>query len=322
MDSTAPGLAEETIGPDEPSLTADFIRFLKDVSARRHPSGVIRRFNQGRAAGCVEAVFTVRANLPVELRVGVFSTAASYPAWIRFANASSTTDREKDIRGMSIKVTGVEGDNLTEGTAVQDFVLNSHPVMPAAGTRDFLALLRAMEAGGVRRAMYFLTHPRSARVGLAARQHPTSHLDIPYWSATPYLFGQGRAVKYVVQPTSRRRSALPEPLTDRYLRDALAAHLAREEATFEFLVQLQINGRTMPIEDALTEWKEEESPYQAVADIRIPIQDVDLAGRSARCEEVAFNPWHCLREHRPLGSMNRARREIYQAMAEFRKAGA
>ena len=27
--------------------------------------------------------------------------------------------------------------------------------------------------------------------------------------------------------------------------------------------------------------------------------------RVARCEQTAFNPWHCLPEHRPLGSMNR-----------------
>ena len=37
-----------------------------------------------------------------------------------------------------------------------------------------------------------------------------------------------------------------------------------------------------------------------------------------RCEQVAFNPWHCLAEHRPLGGMNRARRQIYEAMAQLR----
>ena len=30
---------------------------------------------------------------------------------------------------MSIKVSGVGGDNLTAGESNQDFVLNSHPVM-------------------------------------------------------------------------------------------------------------------------------------------------------------------------------------------------
>jgi hypothetical protein len=56
----------------------------------------------------------------------------------------------------------------------------------------------------------------------------------------------------------------------------------------------------------------------AVARIRIPTQSIDDPGRTTQCEQTAFNPWHCLPEHRPLGSMNRARREIYRAMAQYR----
>ena len=88
------------------------------------------------------------------------------------------------------------------------------------------------------------------------------------------------------------------------------------------MIQLQIDPRTMPIEDATVEWKERDAPYLAVARIRIPHQDVGDPEATRQCEEAAFNPWHCLAEHRPLGSMNRARREIYQAMAEFRHARA
>ena len=68
-----PGLAEETIGSDEASVAAEFISFLTTVSARHHPSGVMPRFNQGRAAGCVDAEFTVLHDLPPELRVGLFA---------------------------------------------------------------------------------------------------------------------------------------------------------------------------------------------------------------------------------------------------------
>ena len=35
---------------------------------------------------------------------------------------------------------------------------------------------------------------------------------------------------------------------------------------------------------------------------------------------MMFNPWHSLMAHTPLGGMNRARREIYRAMAEFRRS--
>jgi hypothetical protein len=311
-------LAQETISPDEGAVTADFIAFLKAVSLKRFPTGPMRRFNQGRASGCVEAEFTVLDTLPTEHRVGLFAEARTYSAWIRFANATSQTDRDRDVRGMSIKLRDVPGGNLTPGATTQDFILNSHPVMMSSGPRDFLELLRATEAGGVRTAWYFLTHPQSARIALAARQHPTSHLDIPYWSTTPYLFGPGRAVKYIARPSSPRISTLPSRLTDNYLHDAMADYLARSDASFDFLTQFQADSRTMPIEDAAIEWKERESPYLLVARIRIRRQELDAPGRADLCEQLSFNPWNCLVDHRPLGGFNRARREIYRAMAEFR----
>ena len=316
----AQGLAEEVIAPDEEAVTADFIAFLEAASRRRHPSGPIRRFNQGRAAGCVEAEFLVSAGLPAALRVGLFATPGTYRAFIRFANASSATDRDKDVRGMSISIADVPGENLTPGARTQDFVLNSHPVMVAPDTKEFMAFLEANEAGGLRRILYFAAHPALARIGLAAQQHHSCHLDIPYWSATPYLFGTGRAVKYIVRPRSNRTSQVPSPLTDNYLSEALLQRLAAGDAAFDFLVQFQLDADRMPIEDATVEWKEEESPYVAVASIRIPQQQMAAPGAGA-CEESAFNPWHSLVEHRPLGSLNRARRAIYPALSAFRRGG-
>lgn len=320
MDTTTAGLAREHVAADEAAVIADFIAFLKRVSAQRHPTGVVKRFNQARHAGCVEATFTVLDALPDAHRVGLLARPRTFPAWIRFAHASSQSDRDKDIRGMSITVRDVDGANLTPGATSQDFVLNSHPVMVAPDTRNFLELLQATEAGGFRRALYFLTHPRSARIGLAARQHHTCHLDIRYWSTTPYLFGPGRAVKYIVRPTSARTSRLPDPLTDTYMHDALKVRLEETDATFDFMIQFQHDERATPIEDASVEWMERDAPYVTVARIHIPAQDIDTAERMAACERVAFNPWHCLADHRPLGNFNRARRDIYRAMAEVRGA--
>jgi hypothetical protein len=320
MTTTISQLAEETVDAAEARVTADFIAFLKAATLRRQPTGPVRRFNQGRAAGCVHAQFTVLDTLAAVHRVGIFAIPRTFEAWIRFANASSQSDREKDVRGMAIRLSGVPGQNLTPGATRQDFVLNSHPVMVAANTKDFLELLKAMDAGGLRQVSYFLSHPRSAMIGFQARQQPTSHLDIPYWSATPYLFGREHAVKYVVQPISTRGTALPNPLTDTYLRDRLRAHLRESDASFEFFIQFQTDTRRMPIEDATVEWREADSPYVRVARIRIPRQDIDAAGRAEACEQISFNPWHCLADHRPLGSLNRARREIYEAMSQLRAA--
>ena len=319
MTRAALELAKETIAVDEAAVTGRFIAFLRDASERRHPSGPIRRFNQGRDAGCVEAEFVVRDDLPPEHRVGLFAEPRTYRAFVRFANASSSTDREKDLRGMSIALSDVDGHNLTPTATRQDFVLNSHPVMVAPDTKEFLALLQAMEGGGLRRLLYFASHPGAARIGLAARQQPTCHLDISYWSTTPYLFSPGRAVKYIAKPCSQRTSRLPERLTDAYLRDALRAHLAQDEACFDFMIQFQLDGREMPIEDATVEWKEQRSPYLPVARLRIPRQGIDDAARLRSCEEIAFNPWNCLTDHRPLGGLNRARKDIYHSLAQLRR---
>lgn len=313
------GLAIETIADDEAAIVGDFIAFMKEASRTRAaatvPPGPITRFNQARQAGCVDAEFIVPAGLPEAHRVGLFAEAKAYAARIRFANATSSSDKDEDIRGMSIKVLGVAGENLTAGATEQDFVLNSHPVMMAANTREFLELLEANEAGGLRRIAYFASHVEAARIARAAQKHHSCHLDIPYWSATPYLFGAGQAVKYGVYPTSNQKSPMPRHLTDTYLTDALRARLGEREATFDFSVQFQTDPVQTPIEDATVEWH---SPYARVATIRIPAQPLDAAGGDQRCEEMRFNPWHALTPHRPLGSMNRARREIYRSMAEFR----
>lgn len=319
MKPSTPGLAEEVIDPDEAEVTAAFIAFLEEASRQRHPSGTIRRFNQGRAAGCVDAEFVVPDGLPSALRVGLFAVPGTYRAFIRFGNALSGSDEEKDTRGMSISVAGVPGENLTPGATSQDFVLNSHPVMVARDSKSFMDFLEANEEGGLRRIVYLASHPEVARIGLAARGNPTCHLDIPYWSTTPYLFGPGRAVKYIARPASGRTTPMPEALSDHYLDEALRNHLAAGDARFDFLVQFQTDPERMPIEDATVEWKEEDSPYVGVASIRIPQQPVASPG-TGPCEQVAFNPWHCLAAHRPLGSMNRARRAIYPALSALRRS--
>lgn len=319
MSINTPAVAEEVVGPDEAAVVTAFVEFLKATSTKHHPTGTVPRFNQGRAAGCVDAEFIVPADLPSDLCVGLFAEPRTYKARIRFANASSKSDTERDVRGMSIKVSNAAGDNLTAGVSDQDFILNSHPVMMVGHTSTFLDLLKAVEEGGAREGLFFVTHPLAAAVALASRQHTTSHLEIPYWSTTPYLFGPGRAVKFSVRPVSPRPTPLPDPLTDSYLHERLVAHLEHEEAAFDFLVQFQTDSRKMPIEDASVEWREHDSPFRPVARIRIPVQHVDAAD-ALSCERISFNPWHARTEHRPLGDFNRARRDIYRAMAAFRGA--
>ena len=37
------------------------------------------------------------------------------------------------------------------------------------------------------------------------------------------------------------------------------------------------------------------------------------------CEHMTFNPWNCLEQHRPLGSINRMRLAVYLASLQVRQ---
>jgi hypothetical protein len=53
------------------------------------------------------------------------------------------------------------------------------------------------------------------------------------------------------------------------------------------------------------------NPLEPVAKIIIPCQDVISDERDRFCENLSFNPWHSLAEHKPLGVVIRVRKQIY-----------
>jgi len=85
--------------------------------------------------------------------------------------------------------------------------------------------------------------------------------------------------------------------------------IANEPTAWDFRVQLRTDADKMPIEDASVEWPEVSSPYRAVVTIDIEPQSSWSEDRArVGDDQLAFSPWHGLAAHRPLGSVNRARR--------------
>jgi hypothetical protein len=74
----------------------------------------------------------------------------------------------------------------------------------------------------------------------------------------------------------------------------------------------------MPIEDTSIEWDEAISPFETVADIRLPAQDFDSPEQNIDCDNLSFNPWHALPEHRPIGGINRLRKAVYESISSYR----
>ena len=226
---------------------------------------------------------------------------------------------------MSIKVLDVAGDNLTPGQSAQDFILNSHPVMMVGHTRPFLQLLQAVDAGGARPAL-FLTHPQAAAVALWSRRHATSRLEISVLEHDAVSLRCGACR----QSTSCARVALSDDAAaqsaDRPLPAGTADRTSRPRGgPVRFLRPVsrrpaQNAESKMPASNGGSRT----SPSRRVAGIRIPAQRIDDAADAPSCERLSFNPWNALPDHRPLGDFNRARREMYAAMAAFRseRAGA
>ena len=76
----------------------------------------------------------------------------------------------------------------------------------------------------------------------------------------------------------------------------------------------------MPIEDAKKPWPEDESPYRAVARLRIPLREAYAAERADTVENnFSFSPAHTLPVHRPSGGSNRTRLAAYTTLASLRR---
>jgi hypothetical protein len=308
--------------PGEEALTARLISLIKEMLEKNYLTGTTYRDTHAKGHAAVRGEFVVAPGLPEELRVGLFREARTYPCWVRFANLSPTPrpDIRGDVRAMSIKLMGVEGRMLSqddEAARTMDIIMMGAPKFLAPNLAQFYDLEVALDKGLLSQAWFFATHPRIAAIILGSFKKCANLLEMPYWSQTPYLFG-ARAVKYHIRPRRPATSKVPRPAPKNYLRQRLAQDLARSDAYFDFMIHFQTDAERMPIEDPTVEWDEALSPYVRLATVRIPPQNCDTPARRMFCENLSFNPWRTLPEHRPLGGINRARREVYPAISSFR----
>jgi hypothetical protein len=321
----SPARIEDPPEPDEERLVARIEEVMRRQLEKDYAPADTKRDAHPKHTGLLEASFNVPAGLPADLRVGIFSEARTYKAWVRTSNASARpqSDAVADARGFAIKILDVPGDKIEESDEprTQDFVLLSHPRMPLGTVRLFhdAIVLSNRFSPLVFLAKMVLTGRRQIIKDLAAaRILPSSPLEIRYWSTTPYRFGPDRAVKYSLLPTSGVTSALPSPLTASYLSEAMQKRLTerRQEATFDFAVQFRKGD--MPLHDASPRWDETLSPFVKVASLSIPAQTFRTDERNRLAEVLSFSPAHARVEHQPLASVNRARMRVYRANSDFR----
>jgi hypothetical protein len=321
---------EENIRPGEAEEFAGFAEKIQSIQEAHaaNNGGAVKRGFHAKVHACVRAELSVLEDVPEEARHGVFAEPHTYPAWVRLSNGQGKTqdDRERDVRGLAIKIVGVEGKKLLEieeDAKTQDFLMTNRAASHVDDAAEFMEFAEATTST-LKFAGYLATHPKVALRLAKVKKDVPSLLSEQYWSGGAYKLGP-RATKFSARPCEPLAKEMPKDPSPDYLREDFGASLAQADACFELMVQFQSDPAAQPIERASVEWKESEAPFVPVARLRIPKQELDVpenaeraAAEAAYCEKLSFTPWHALPDHRPLGHINRARKAVYQASREHR----
>jgi len=332
-----PVSAQEQIPADEAAMTQDTIQTAIRIVDQHRDNTRYLRDAHAKAHGCVKAQVKVLEDLDPALRQGVFKTPGqTWQAVMRLSNGNAYPqfDSIRDARGMAIKLQDVPGAQLMpsqQGRAEQDFVMFNHPNFFVSDVAEYRQNIAAQADGKKMLAFFPSWDPRSWQVrhlfiALATlAPAPASPTQTTYYSVSPYKFGAANA-KFRVAPDTDNCPAYDLPKQNQelpnFLRNALAQQLStdRMPACFVLQIQRQNANRYMPIEDTSVEWKASDAAFQTVARITVEPQDFDTPSQNLACDNLSFNPWHGLEEHRPIGGINRLRKAVYDSVSQYRHA--
>lgn len=249
-----------------------------------------------------------------DLKVGVFADGDKRPCWIRLSSDTQPTSPDlHTTMGIGIKVFDVPGPKLFGAGDTADFILQNHDVFFIDDATEFAAFTKAGVIDG-NYPKYLRNHPKTAKILDEMAKPEASCLTASYWGLLPHKFGNGKFVKYKLEPVGAQPG---EPFDDaNYLGIDLGGRLRRGEARFQFQVQLRTDPETMPLDKATVKWK---SPWIHIADLVIPRQDIEQRGQAGYGENLSFNIWRTPPDQQPQGSIAEARRRVYEGSADQRR---
>jgi hypothetical protein len=101
-------------------------------------------------------------------------------------------------------------------------------------------------------------------------------------------------------------------------RPGLVTELRERPFEFDIQVQLCVDLDHMPVEDLTVAWSETLSPFVTVAKLRLPVQDIGGDDNFEKMDSTSMTQWRCTEDHRPLGNIQRARKEVYRQSSILR----
>lgn len=333
----------EHIDADEAETTNELQEALLGISQTTFAdTGHGLRSVHAKCHGLLRGEMRVLGGLPAQWAQGIFARPRTYPVVMRLSTSPGDLldDSVSLPRGVAIKVLGVDGERLpgSEGATTQDFLMVDGPSFVAPDAKRFLKSVKLVAATtdkaeglkkgfsavlrGVERALERGGIESGALKGMGG--HPMTHiLGETFFTQVPLRHGLYMG-KFSLVPVSPQLTALtgaPLDLVKRPdgLREAVRDHFRDHGAEWELRVQLCTDLETMPIEDASVPWPQSQSAYVAVARISAPRQVSWDGARSMGIDDrLCFSPWHGVVDHQPLGSVMRARKQVYAASAKFR----
>jgi hypothetical protein len=322
-------IAEERAEPDEAAYLEDIITTMGKQMQGLWKAGNYQRGGNTKTHGIVRAEFIVRDDLPENMRRGIYAKPRTYPAWVRFSGPGPYITPDIDDVGfmsMSIKLMDVPGSKLMDDEKfTQDMFGVSPPTFVTGDTKSNADLQYwSLKNASI---FHFLKLKNHHVLDLVMQslwiKTQSSPLENQYFSCVPYLLGEGQAMQYSMRSRLTTRTRVPRlPLRppDNYLREAMAATLAKQDVEFDILLQLQTDPFKMPIEDNAVYWPPRLSPRVPAAILRIPQQTFDSPEQLAFARILSYNPWHSIPEHRPLGNQSRARMRMYKELSTYRQS--
>jgi hypothetical protein len=298
--------------PNEDELTQEIITLInrvQDHNFSMHRHGF--RGTHVKVQGLVKGKLKVLPHLPMQLAQGICATpGAEYDVALRYANEPSflQDDRAPGPRGCSMKLFA---------DPVQDFTFNNAPILELKDMPTTVEIFRIRER-------HFREPEKIAEevqkrddkeLQMAPSQLPNQHfLSYTMYSQAAYRWGP-YVIKYALFPTTEvPETPIEESSDPEQHSEWLREYFASNEMTYDLRVQLCEDINKQPVEDASVEWDEEKFPFQTVAQVVFPKQDSFDTKRGAFWDDhMKLNVWDGREEHRPLGSVNRLRKSLYEA---------
>jgi hypothetical protein len=317
--------------------------------------GRVVRDAHAKGYGLARGEFEILSGMPNEYAQGIYAKPGRHEAMIRFSNGTNHVGSDRflgPIVGIGLKIFGVEGKTLLEDepdSHTFDYALIDNPVFFAntlkhyvfiqslfanIGTAPPADLSPEEKQAAIHRFLYNWVTGKGTlppeewaweELGAFLQLAQVKYVNLllsTYWTMGSVRHGDYVAKVRVAPVQSFAdgvvQRALDPAATEQVFRPALIAELRERPYEFDVQVQLSTDLVRMPVEKTTVRWPESLSPYVTVAKLRLPQQDIGGEDNFERMDKTSMSPWRVMEQHRPLGSIMRARKEVYRQSSILR----